>query len=190
MRLAITLHEATTCLVPLIALLVNAISHIVFFRFTGGRSFMESGLKALLAGFCFLVITDLWLATSAPPEARSLPQILLVHFPAYISLSYGYYNFAQLGQTSLRVNLLRILLKRPEGIPLASLTEQHGDQQAVPLRVERLVTTGDLINRNGVLTIGRTRFVLTGQILFGLKRFLLGKSFDLKSATNPPTLGR
>ena len=150
---------------------------------------MASGLKALLAGFCVLVITDLWLATSGPSEAQSLPQILLVHIPAYLSLSYCYYNFAQLGQTSLRVNLLRILLKRPEGIPLASLIEQHGDQQAIPLRVERLVTTGDLINRNGVLTIGRTRFVLTGQILFGLKRFLLGKRFDLKSATTPTTVG-
>lgn len=181
MNIDLTLHEVTTCLVPLIALLANAISHIIFFRLTGGRSLMTSGIKALLAGLCLLLITDLWLANKAQPDLNSLPQILLVHFPIYFALSYCYYNFAQLGQTSLRVNLLRILLTRPDGIPVASLIKEHGDQQAIPLRVKRLVTTGDLIHKEGVLTVGRSRLVRTGQILFGLKRFLLRKNFDFKA---------
>lgn len=105
----------------------------------------------------------------------------LVDLPIYGCLAYGYANFVNLGQSSVRVRIYRELLGRPEGIEGGMLRAEYDENAMLQARLERLVAAGDLRFEDGRYTIGRGRLIAIAAVVFGLKRAILGSQTEFTS---------
>lgn len=107
-------------------------------------------------------------------EASALA-VLLVDAPIYACLAYGYANFVNLGQSSVRVRIYRELLDKPDGIAGEALRAEYDEQGMLRARLERLVEATDLRFADGRYCIGRGRLVMVAAVIFGLKKAVLGR---------------
>jgi len=164
-------------LFPILAVLLNLIVQVLSFRHWKGSNYFLTiilGLGVGLAGFVVVETLFLWQAFSAD----HLFTALLVNPPIYICLSYCFYNFVQLGQTSIRIRLYAEIASTPDGLCVEEVVREYSDDSLVAVRIHRLVESGDLKDQNGAFFIGRGRLPLIGNILFAAKRFLLGKTSE------------
>jgi len=130
------------------------------------------------AGVAGVVVVLLAGAVAAWPSGHWLGSALstfCVDLPIYGCLAYGYANFVNLGQSSVRVRIYRELLGRPEGIDGKVLRAEYDEQSMLQARLERLVAAGDLRVDHGRYTIGRGRLLAIAAVIFGLKRAILGR---------------
>jgi hypothetical protein len=124
----------------------------------------------------FVVMETLFLSEDFSTD--HLLTALLVNTPIYICLAYCYYSFVQLGQTSIRIRLYAEIASKTDGLSAEEVAREYSDDSLVAVRIQRLVESGDLIDRNGAFFIGRSRLPLIGDILFAAKGFLLGKTSE------------
>ena len=164
-------------LIPILSVLVNLIVQVASFRYWKGSNYFLTiilGFSVGLAAFVFLETLFLWEDFSTD----HLLTALLVNTPIYICLAYCYYSFVQLGQTSIRIRLYAEIASKTDGLSAEEVAREYSDDSLVAVRIQRLVESGDLIDRNGAFFIGRSRLPLIGDILFAAKRFLLGKTSE------------
>jgi hypothetical protein len=167
----------TDFLIPLLSVLVNLIVQVFSFRYWKGSNYFLTimlGFGVGLAAFVVMETLFLWEAFSTD----LLLTALLVNTPIYICLAYCYYSFVQLGQTSIRIRLYAEIASKTDGLSAEEVAREYSDDSLVAVRIQRLVESGDLIDRNGAFFIGRSRLPLIGDILFAAKRFLLGKTSE------------
>jgi len=167
----------TDFLIPLLSVLVNLIVQVFSFRYWKGSNYFLTimlGFGVGLAAFVVMETLFLWEDFSTD----HLLTALLVNTPIYICLAYCYYSFVQLGQTSIRIRLYAEIASKTDGLSAEEVAREYSDDSLVAVRIQRLVESGDLIDRNGAFFIGRSRLPLIGDILFAAKRFLLGKTSE------------
>jgi len=83
---------------------------------------------------------------------------LLVNTPIYICLAYCYYSFVQLGQTSIRIRLYAEIASKPDGLSAEEVASEYSDDSLVAVRIQRLVESGDLIEKNGAFLSAEDAF--------------------------------
>jgi hypothetical protein len=159
---------------PVAALAVNVLGEIVVFRLQGGRHFLRSiVLGFLLGGVALVVAQCIYPPDSEPFEAWA--KALLVNLPCYAALSYCFFNFANLGQSSIRVRIYARVAARADGVSVAEIARDYNEAMLIEMRVQRLMESGDLLLRDGRYFLGRNRFVPIARLIFGIKRLILGK---------------
>ena len=165
-------------LVPVVALAVNVAAQILFFRATRGTHFMRSIIGGCLAGLGALAVLSVVKVSVVGLSFSELANGLLVDAPVYFALSYCYYNFVQLGQTSVRIRLYTEIAARPAGMASGDIARLYNEEALMQLRVERLVESGDIVQRGGRYFVGRRRLVWVARIIFAGKRLLLGRESE------------
>lgn len=110
---------------------------------------------------------------------QSLPDMLiaavLVDAPVFACLAYGYANFVNLGQSSVRVRIYRELLRLPDGMAIETLRAEYDEQGMLRARLERLVSAGDLRQEGDAYRSGKPRLQHIASVIFGLKKLVLGR---------------
>lgn len=117
---------------------------------------------------------------------NALAKSLLVDVPVFGCLAYGYANFVNLGQSSVRVRIFRELRAKPHGLSLVELESMYNEDAMLAARLSRLVGDGDLVEERGRYWIGRRRWVWVGRLVFGIQRALLLRAGELR---RPPGAG-
>ena len=176
--------------IPVLGLSVNVVSQVLALRICGGRGFLRSivigfalgGLTTLLAQG---LLHHLWFA---PPHANSsllhsLVEWLLLIAPAYAGLGYGYANFANLGNASIRIRLYEDLQRAPNGLQIAEIHQAYDEKAILRSRLQRLTEGGDLQEKDGRWTVVRRRFVVVGGIIFTAKRWIIGRRSEFETET-------
>jgi hypothetical protein len=113
-----------------------------------------------------------------PPGGTALQawsNALLVNLPTYGALSYCFFNFANLGQSSIRVRIYARIMGRPEGVSVSDIAKEYNEPMLMEMRLQRLLESGDLTLTEGRYFLGRTRFVPIAHTIFWIKRLILGK---------------
>jgi hypothetical protein len=165
---------------PIIALAVNAITQVIVFRMRRGGQYFRSIVEGFLAGAVIFAIIELLLLWGRSSLSNTLILALLVDFPTYLALSYCSYSFVQLGQTSIRIRIYSEIASSPSGVSIQELNREYDDDLLLRTRIQRLTEGGDIVLKGGRYVIGQKRFLYTSNILFGAKRFLLGKSSEFE----------
>ena len=161
-------------LAPVAALAVNVLGQIVVFRLQDGRHFLRSIALGFLLGAAALTIAQLiYPAGSEPFEVWS--KALLVNLPCYVALSYCFFNFVNLGQSSIRVRIYARVAARSDGVSVAEIARDYNEAMLMEMRLQRLVESGDLVLRDERYFLGRNRFVPVAKVIFWIKRLNLGK---------------
>ena len=159
---------------PVAALAINVLGQIVVFRLQGGRHFLRSIALGFFLGGAALMIAQC-IYPPGPDTFEAWSKALLVNLPCYAALSYCFFNFANLGQSSIRVRIYAKVAARADGVSVAEIAREYNEAMLMEMRLQRLVESGDLVLRDGRYFLGRTRFVPIAQVIFWIKRLILGK---------------
>jgi hypothetical protein len=128
------------------------------------------GLGLLALGGCEACMIAARTLTGETPAMA-----FLVNAPIYFCLSYCFFNFANLGQSSIRIRIYSKILESPQGARIETILEEYNETDLAKTRLQRLFESGDLISNGTECHIGRRRLVKIGAPIFFLKKFLLGK---------------
>ena len=166
---------------PIAALALNVMVQITSFRIARGRHFLRSVALGFFAGAIALVIFQVLECRSTGTRDNQLVEsLLLVNLPIYTALAYCFFNFANLGQSSVRVRIYEEIASSPSGVPVSQITREYDDETILCMRLNRLLESGDLVEREGRLHIGRSRLITVAGVIFALKRFVLGKTSEFE----------
>jgi hypothetical protein len=108
---------------------------------------------------------------------------MLLIAPAYAGLGYGYANFANLGNASIRIRLYEDLQRAEEGLRLEDIHQTYNEKAILRNRLHRLTEGGDLRESGGKWTVARRRFVVVGGIIFAAKQWILGKRSEFETGS-------
>jgi hypothetical protein len=173
--------------IPVAGLALNVVLQIMLLRIAQGRGFMRTVAKGFFAGgvFTFAAYLSAGLAWCSPGNNAGVLPLLLewlcVICPTYAGLGYGYANFANLGNTSIRIRLCEELRHYPEGRPVEDIRQQYSESSVLSLRLHRLSEGGDLVKAGDRWRVNRRRFVWIGGIIFSAKQAVLGRRSEFDS---------
>lgn len=91
----------------------------------------------------------------------------------YCCAGYTYFHFNNMGETARRVRLVIELLKQPEGMTYREITELYNSSTQVERRIARLLSTGDIIERGGVLFLERYRYLILHDVFKMLRKWIM-----------------
>ncbi|MDD5262506.1 MAG: hypothetical protein PHD76_11740 [Methylacidiphilales bacterium] len=165
---------------PVLALAANVVAQVLLVRLRRGSHFLRSVAEGCLCGGGVLAVLEAIRIRHLGVSPETLYYVLLVNAPAYLALSYCYFNFANLGQASIRIRIYNKIAKSPDGLRIEDLTREYNEQSLMEMRLHRLLESGDLVEKNGVLHIGRPRLAWAAKIIFAAKQFVLGKASEFE----------
>lgn len=151
-------QEAARSVVPLLGLFFNACCFVVGYRFVVRRGL----LKALVLGF------------AAGAAVLFAAGGSIEDFFVYAMLSYGYFHFVNLGESARRVRLLREMEAAGAGLTAGEVFKRYNAREILDRRLERLLGSGQVKERDGRLFISNPVMLLSARIIRSLKGLLLG----------------
>jgi len=169
-------------LAPVFALGCNVMVQIIRFRLARGTHFIESIISGFLAGLVALALLEITRYTLSGAGCHVEDDALFIHVPTYIALSYCFYNFAQLGQTSIRIRLYVEIAEAEQGLGVSEINRLYNDESLMKARFARLIESRDIVERQGRFVIGRRRLLPVAKIIFAAKTLLLGRGSEFASA--------
>ena len=110
--------------------------------------------------------------SGATHEALSLAAANVI---LYGSLGYGYFHFLNLGETARRIRILREIESAPEGLSHQEILQRYSAAAIVERRLGRLLTTGQIVLRDGRYHVARKEVVRMARLVRLLRLSLLGR---------------
>ena len=96
----------------------------------------------------------------------------------YGSLGFLFFNFVNAGESSIRVRVLRDLVRCPDGIPLDTLLREYDASAVFTLRMDRLISKGQVVARGQRYFIRRSLLAYAARFLKALKVLLLRRESE------------
>ncbi len=161
---------------PLIGLAVNVLMQILSFRCQRNPAL----LKSIVFGFAIGMIVVITMQGKMYNllSATSFPQ-LVTNVTIYSALAYCYFHFLNLGETARRIRIVRELYDFPNGLSMEEILGLYNSRDMVKLRINRLVSNGQILHRDGNYYIGKPVMLWMARIILLLKRILLGQEWNV-----------
>jgi hypothetical protein len=166
--------------VPIAALAVNVIAQVMLVRLRKGTHFLRSVVEGCFSGMCALAAMEAFLLFSHDHTGETVAIALLVNFPTYMALSYCYFNFANLGQSSIRIRIYSEIAGAADGVRIEQIGQEYNEDTLMQMRLQRLTESGDLCEKEGLYFIGKKRLTIASKVIFALKKFILSKESEFE----------
>lgn len=160
-------------LVPLLALGLNVIVQLAMHFLFVSAPIVRSYVAGCVAGAIGTIVLA-WGAGWAE---------LLTALLTFGGLTYGYSNFINVNYSSLRLRILKEMLRDGGATTLADLQSRYGSEAILDRRLTRLVEWGQLREDNGRFHAERGSFYRLAQVFLLLKKLLLGRGFRYEGNT-------
>lgn len=164
---------------PLIGLSANVLAQLFAFRIRSTLGLLRSEYLGFLVGLLSLLAIDgvslMWM-----PLINRFDQagIFLLTTLTYGALGYSYFHFINLGETARRIRLLRELYDAGGTLTHQQLLDRYSAQEVVNKRINRLLSTGQIICKEQRYFIGSHTVLYIAQIMTTMKKILLGKNSE------------
>lgn len=163
-------------LIPIVAMGVNVISQIVLVRARRGARFLRSIVEGVAAGFLTMAVLEALLILRFGVAHDEVAVFVLVNAPAYLALSYCYFNLANLGQSSIRIRMYSEVASARLGVSVSDMSLRYSDAAFLEMRLQRLIESGDISQQNERYFLRRGRLALLARVMRALKFVFLGKA--------------
>jgi hypothetical protein len=147
-------------------------------RVRKGIGFLQSVIEGIFFGLLTLMVGQSFITYFSGFNAQNLFIFLLVNIPVYFSLSYCYFGLINLGHTSIRIRLYAEISEARKGVPIERIQSIYDEAAFAKLRINRRLESGDLIEKNGVLTIGKSRLVHVSSFLSCIRLIIFGRKYE------------
>lgn len=162
--------------VALIALLIAVVAHLLASRLHAGRvAGYGLSLSAGLAGVGLL---------GGLPASGGMANILASCL-LFASWWFIFLNFVQTSQSSLRVHVLRELMRAGGAVDRSALMERYNNRALVALRLERLLSGGAVVERNGRYFVTSGALTFLARFFRALKIAILGRPSEFQHRPSP-----
>jgi hypothetical protein len=162
------------------AITTNVLSQVVLVRVRRGKCFLRSIVEGFSAGVVALGLLNSLLIAHSASIGMGLLVFFFVDLPTYGALSYCYFTLAYLGQSSIRIRMYSEIASVPSGVSVREMSLRYDDASLLEMRLQRLIESGDIVERDGRFFVGRARLVRVGNIIVATKHFLLGKKSEFE----------
>jgi hypothetical protein len=162
-------------LAPLAGLAANCAVQLTSFRLLRVKL-----LKSIVIGFGAGLAVDAALVCWACALASARPSDwvgqIAVTLLTVAALGYGYFHFINLGETARRVRILREFVEAGGTLDEAGLLRRYNGAQIVQIRLQRLLSSGQVSLREGRYALCDPTVARMASIIRLLKQLLLGRS--------------
>lgn len=158
---------------PIFAFSINVATQILCMRFI-----MKGLLKSLFSGFAVGLLSLLFVQLFAAFLNIAFLPNLMVNVVIYSSLGYCYFHFINLGETARRIRILRELYDSNGGLTLEEILKRYNAKRMVELRLQRLLSNGQVILKDGILFTGKPVLLLISKIILLMKFIILGQKSE------------
>ncbi len=117
--------------VPIIALLVNLLTQISFYKLLPRLGLLKSEYAGFLFGFFFVLFVEVWIFLSGDAALNNMIAISAVNFIIYFCLGFLYFTFVNLGECAIRIRLLREILNAKEGLSFEEILKFNQNKKLV-----------------------------------------------------------
>lgn len=162
-------------LAPVGALLVNVVVQLAA-HFLRPRTPI---VISYLAGFAVGAVGAVVLAWAGGPADW------IISLLTFGGLSYGYTNFVNVNYSSLRLRLLKEMVRDGGVVAAEDLRARYGSEAVLDRRLLRLVEWGQLRRDGDAYHAVRGGFFYLAGVFVVLKRLLLGRAFRYESDARP-----
>jgi hypothetical protein len=165
----------SSVLAPIVGLCVLVLAHVVLCQV--GRSL--NYLVAFMIAFAVGLAAQVWFgaATVASTEPLDRPARLILSAFSYAALGYCYFTFVNLGTTSLRIRILRLMLAAPTAqLSDTDIARIYDSNEIIDRRLERLQAWKQLEVKNGrYVVIGVPAFLRLYRAIRVARRIIYGR---------------
>jgi hypothetical protein len=166
--------ELILVLAPLCSLSLNVIVQFGLYRYARFR-LMGSILGGLLAGIAPLFGLMFWSFTFASPlPTLDILALSVTMIAIYLGGCAVIFAVINLGETSLRIRMLQMLNKSPNGMKRSEVVEIYDDTALFEIRVNRLIEQRQVIRTGDVVIIRRSAFFYIAALIRAFKWLLYG----------------
>jgi len=159
---------------PVIALLINVITQILSLRYA-----VNGLLKSIFLGFLFGLLCLFIVQFCATFQNIEFLPGLMVNIIIYSLFGYCYFHFINLGETARRIRILRELHDSNGKLTLEEILKRYNAEEMVELRLQRLISSGQVISKGGRLHVGRPVLLFLSKIIILIKLILLRQKSEL-----------
>lgn len=174
-RSAVETYQWGVLLGPFAALSCNVLVQILLVRARAGTHFLRSNVEAFLSGGLVLAATNTFLLRACPESNSTIHHLMMNNILLYISLSYCFYHFVNMGHSSLRLRIFQEVAKQKNGISLPDISNFYNERTLLSLRLQRLNESGDVVERDGRFFVARSRLIIISRLIVSTKYIILGK---------------
>jgi membrane protein implicated in regulation of membrane protease activity len=155
---------------PVIGLAGNVIAQILC-----AHLLKKIGLSILAGAAVGLAVTIAALLLSAEAGGPLLhaAAVWIVALVTYLALAFGYWAFVNLNITSLRIRMLREILRSESGISQTELMAHYSSEEFLRRRLERLRNAGQLSFNDERWRLESRNLLLLTRTLEGIRTVLL-----------------
>ena len=173
--------------IPGICFLIEVFTHRVIARGWLRQGTVPSTLASWSIGLVFLLSLE-FLLFNHPQNLIEVPafefSFFVIHFQFYSTLAFVYFCFFNIGETSLRIRILKELSLSPGGISPTDLERLYNSQAVVTQRIDRLIKSHQFRENSGLLYPGtKKRMIYLAQVVGFLKWLILAQ--DLAATGSP-----
>ena len=166
----------------------NVFAHVIISRFYHGCR----QIKCLIFCFIFGLICTVSLTLGINfLQTNSLDffSYLLLGCISYVALAYSYFHFVNANIASLRIRILQEIIDSAGGLTEEGVLYRYNAEQMLDKRIERLVNSNQLVEKQGTYYLGRNRTFLRLFCSFEVLKFVfLGRGNRLLSVTDQKPL--
>lgn len=170
-------YSVFNVLIPIAGLTINVIIQVLSFRHLPKLGLLKSIFMGFSLGMLFIIILQAGLYNL--PSASG-PVALATNITIYGALAYCYFHFLNLGETARRIRIVRELYDSPNGLSMEELLRNYNSKDMVNMRINRLLSNGQIIYKDGSYFIGKPIMLWMARIILLMKRILLGKTGNFK----------
>jgi hypothetical protein len=133
---------------PLAGLAFNALTQIMVVHLSRGK-IGASIIIGILSGLASTLAVIALGLTEAPGATDGFVDSWLLGVATYLALAFGYWEISNLNITSLRIRILRQLLRAGGSIALADMPVLYSGAERLRRRLERLENGGQIMRKDG-----------------------------------------
>ena len=161
---------------PFIALFCEIALHLLISRFWIRRGTIISTLIAY--GICLLLLAVLQNQTLSNQllPMHTVLSLSAVNFIFYSAMAFFYFSFVNIGESSVRIRILREISDSQNGVSQAELLRRYNVDHMIQARIERFLSSGEMVLRKDrYYYSGKPKMLLVAKTCQKIKKLLLGK---------------
>lgn len=155
--------------IPIIGMLANALSQIFIFRFFPKKGLLKAVIIAFFIGFFCLFILETYIFVIMQKYISVFLLDIFIDLLIYVSLSYCFFHFINLGETGRRIRILSELYYANDGFFMEDILKQYNGDEVLEKRIKRLTENGQIVFKNGKYFIGKSTVLLMAKLMLGIK---------------------
>ena len=161
--------------IPLIALSINSLSQVAFFRVFPRIGLLKSLFIGFLIGLVYLMAAEIILFKVENQYFWEKISTFLSNGTIYFLLWYCYFNFVNMGETARRIRIITELYCLPDGLTTEEILARYNAEAIIQKRLTRLIHNKQVIIAEGRYKISNLLLLSVAKLLVLMKLIVFGK---------------